>query len=364
MKDTEFRVCVSCSTFNHSKYIEDAMEGFAMQRTDFPYVCIVSDDASTDGEPAVIQAYLERNFDLSGASFEETDDYRLIFARHKTNLNCHFAVFFLKYNHYSIKKPKRVYYNRFMDGVDYIAICEGDDYWTCPEKLQKQLTVMDAHPECTIAYNRVSTVTADKSPLDWTIPPKDRLTGKNIVKLEDLCQSEFARKGKWTFHTSSFFIRREMYWKYFELRKTLFRDFPYGDMPMELTCLMEGSGCLLQETMGCYRVLSGGYNSRMAANPEAAMRNELKLSEAFDRVARHLNGRCYKLLRRESLKHEYLYHRKMLWSTSERGRWRIFLPKHYRFYTFKDFFKFPIVFCIGGEKAHRIFTKISLDKNV
>ncbi|MBR4365861.1 MAG: glycosyltransferase family 2 protein, partial [Bacteroidaceae bacterium] len=82
-----FIVRVSCMTFNHAPYIEDAMNGFTMQETTFPFVCTIIDDASTDGEQEVIKKYLQEHFDLEDSSVvrnEETDDYVLTFARHKT----------------------------------------------------------------------------------------------------------------------------------------------------------------------------------------------------------------------------------------------------------------------------------------
>ena len=96
----DWMVYVSCMTFNHAPYIVDAMNGFTMQNTDFPFVCAIVDDASTDGEQEVIKNYLNEHFDLEDkvvARHEETDDYVLTFARHKTNLNCYFAVSGLQY---------------------------------------------------------------------------------------------------------------------------------------------------------------------------------------------------------------------------------------------------------------------------
>ena len=58
-KAYKWMVRVSCMTFNHHAYIEDAMNGFCMQETDFPFVCTIVDDASTDGEPEVIKKYLK-----------------------------------------------------------------------------------------------------------------------------------------------------------------------------------------------------------------------------------------------------------------------------------------------------------------
>ena len=102
-------VRVSCMTFDHSPYIVDAMNGFTMQQTTFPYVCTIVDDASTDGEPEIIRQYLEQNFDLEdGATVRrvETNDYNHLFARHKDNKNCYFAVVLLKYNFWQARKSK------------------------------------------------------------------------------------------------------------------------------------------------------------------------------------------------------------------------------------------------------------------
>lgn len=144
-------------TYNHAPYIADTMSGFCMQKTDFPYVAIIVDDASTDGEQGVINNYIHEHFDLeekSVARNEETDDYALIFARHKENKNCFFAVFLLKYNHYSLKKAKWPYYLEFAKVPKFIAICEGDDYWTDPYKLQKQVDYLESHPECGMVYTQ------------------------------------------------------------------------------------------------------------------------------------------------------------------------------------------------------------------
>lgn len=151
----QFPVCVRCMTYDHASYIQDAMNGFTMQQTDFPYVCIIVDDASTDGEPEVIRQYLSAYFDLEGDSIvrnEETDDYVLIYARHKSNRNCFFVVLLLKYNHYSIKKSKDSYFKEWAENAVYVALCEGDDYWTEPLKLQKQVEYMDCHPEIGLCY--------------------------------------------------------------------------------------------------------------------------------------------------------------------------------------------------------------------
>lgn len=145
----EFEVGILCNTFNQAGYIEDALGGFCSQNTEFPFICIIVDDASTDEEPSVIKQFLSEHFNLEDdttARTEETDDYVSFYTRHKTNLNCYFAVYLLKYNHFG-KKSKRQYYREWIDPVKYIALCEGDDYWIDSNKLQYQVGFLKTHPE-------------------------------------------------------------------------------------------------------------------------------------------------------------------------------------------------------------------------
>lgn len=149
---------VECMTFNHHAYIEDAMNGFCMQQTNFPFVCVIVDDASTDGEPEVIKTYFDTHFNLLECG--ETDDYTMTFGQHKTNKNCYFAVLYLKYNHYSIKKDKTPYYVRWRNYSKYIALCEGDDYWIAANKLQKQVEVIENDTKTVMVFSDYETVNA------------------------------------------------------------------------------------------------------------------------------------------------------------------------------------------------------------
>lgn len=150
MNYPKFKVCVRCFTFNQAKYITDALNGFTMQQTDFPFVCCIVDDASTDGEQQVIMEYVQEHFDMSDASVsyrKETDYADITYAQHKENKNCYFAVLFLKENHYSQQKDKMPYLSEWRDNTEYEALCEGDDYWIHPQKLQMQVDSLDLHHE-------------------------------------------------------------------------------------------------------------------------------------------------------------------------------------------------------------------------
>ena len=148
MEYPKFRVTVSCYTYNHSKFITDALNGFTTQQTSFPFVCTIVDDASTDGEQEVIREYVEENFDLSEGSYffqKETEYAQITYARHKINKNCYFAVLYLNENHYSQGIDKEPYLKEWRDGVEYMAICEGDDYWLESDKLEKQVKFLSSH---------------------------------------------------------------------------------------------------------------------------------------------------------------------------------------------------------------------------
>lgn len=294
MNDQEtnkWKVCVRCATFNQSSYIIDAMNGFTMQQTDFPFVCCILDDCSTDGEQDVIKIFLQENFDLEDKSIvrnEETEDYVLCFAQHKTNKNCFFAVLFLKYNHYSIEKTKEPYVARWQENAKYIALCEGDDYWINPMKLQDQSGALDKNPDCTIAYSRVQFVQKDKSRINKFIPYSDHIKPGKIT-IKDFCREEFY-SGHWCFHTSSFFYRSEFN-KPTTDRDSFFVEYPYTDMPTQLWCLLHGNGYFIDNLTGCYRYMSGGYNSRVKANKDFAISQENKFIcaiQKFDKITDYL----------------------------------------------------------------------------
>ena len=149
-----FLVRTFCATYNHENYITDALNGFVMQQTTFPVVYTIIDDASTDSTPDVIRKFVSDGFDLNEpiVGYEKDTDYgHVTFARHKTNKNCYFAVIYLKENHYSQKKSRAPYLTEWMD-TKYIALCEGDDYWIDPLKLQKQVDYLEEHDDVGLCF--------------------------------------------------------------------------------------------------------------------------------------------------------------------------------------------------------------------
>lgn len=146
---------IRCYTFNQSQYISQTLDGFTMQQTSFPFVINLVDDASTDGEQNVIINYMETNFNIYDTKVfykKDTDYATIIFAQHQSNKNCYLASILLRENHFRINKDKLGYLKEWRDNAKYEAFCEGDDYWTNPQKLQMQVDYLEAHPECGLCY--------------------------------------------------------------------------------------------------------------------------------------------------------------------------------------------------------------------
>lgn len=148
----DYKVIVRCFTYNQSKYIEDALNGFAMQQTDFPFVCLVMDDCSTDGEQEVIKEWMERECDMVKAEYIDIESSNVIIVPHKSNTSCTFAFYFLKQNLYGSGKKKMNMVYPWRECCEYEALCEGDDYWIVPDKLEKQVNLMDSYKDMSFCF--------------------------------------------------------------------------------------------------------------------------------------------------------------------------------------------------------------------
>jgi glycosyltransferase involved in cell wall biosynthesis len=127
--DKPIFVSISCITYNHEKFIRQCIEGFLMQKTNFPIEILIFDDASTDGAQQIIQEYASK-------------DHRII-------------TFLQNENQWSKGKYGLLDWLFPAAKGKYIALCEGDDYWTDPLKLQKQVDFLEANPEYSMTFHKV-----------------------------------------------------------------------------------------------------------------------------------------------------------------------------------------------------------------
>lgn len=282
MKKIQFKVSVRCLTYNQAPYILDTLDGFAMQQTTFPFVCTIVDDYSSDGEQEAIQRYIEQNFDLSDANIayqRETEYAHITFARHKTNLNCFFAILYLKYNHYSLKRNKLSYLAEWLDDVDYAALCEGDDYWIDPSKLQKQVDYLDAHPDCGLVHTQAK-VYVEKSK-SFT----KRLIGFDFDDIDQLIvENKIA--------TLTTCFRNDLYVKY-KSEITPDPSWKMGDYPAWLYFAHSSKVHFINEPTAVYRVLEN------SASHNNSIENEINFHKSIYSISSSFAMKMHK---------EYLLH--------------------------------------------------------
>lgn len=153
-KENKYIVGIWCATYQQSQYIVDTLNGFTSQQTTFPFLVLLVDDASTDGEQQTITDYINNNFNLCEENVswtKEDEDAVYVFARHKENKNCFFLSLNLKTNLWKNRRKKDSLLGDYLNSYKYTTICEGDDFWTDPYKLQKQVDFLESHQD----YNLV-----------------------------------------------------------------------------------------------------------------------------------------------------------------------------------------------------------------
>lgn len=124
-------VTIFCTTYNHSKFLKECFEGLLSQKVSFPVEILVHDDASTDDTPSIINEYQKK--------------YPSVF-----------KVIFQKENQYAQGAKILVDFMFPVARGKYIAICEGDDFWRDPEKLQMQIEFLEANPDFSLSFTDVS----------------------------------------------------------------------------------------------------------------------------------------------------------------------------------------------------------------
>lgn len=234
-----YMVLVRCYTFNHSAYITDALNGFTMQHTNFPYVVVMVDDASNDGEQEVIKEYIGLNFEIPIFT-KDTDYAQIIYTQHKTNKNCYIAIYFLKENHYSKKKKKAPYIQPWRNKCKYEALCEGDDYWIDPLKLQKQVDFLEENFDYVMVYGQVKQYNQETNRFG-------KLLGKRFEDTKTLFITN-------PIPTLTVLYRKELINKY-NLEIGSCNSWLLGDYPLWLYASIYGKVGFIASLLGVYRVL-------------------------------------------------------------------------------------------------------------
>lgn len=246
-------VSINCITYNHEDYIADAIEGFLMQETDFEFEILIHDDASTDRTPDIIREYEKKYSHIVKPIYQ-------------------------KENQYSINKRLPFMNNHNRAKGKYIAICEGDDYWTDPKKLQKQVNYMEEHPECSMTFHAAEWIDIINKKNTVYRPYK-----KNIdVSIKDLIMKEGG-----LFPTASVMYKKEI----LDNPPKFFLDSSVGDHPLALLAATKGRIYYINDVMSVYRKnVKGSWKTRILKDQKSYIKykeNKNKMLVSFDKYTEY-----------------------------------------------------------------------------
>lgn len=249
----KYLVAIKCATYNHEPYIRDALEGFVMQKTNFPFVAIVHDDASTDGTADIIREYAAKYPDIIKPIYETENQYSKRDGSLRRIMNAAVEA----------------------SGAKYVALCEGDDYWTDPLKLQKQVDFLESHPDYTLVFANVR-FHYESGVTDNTFPLENREYFPTEIYKRCLIATPtiLYRKDVWD---------SDVFKRFNKIKRAVF-----GDLTLYMACISVGKIYGIKDVVGGYRRLSSGATNYLAKHPYRHFRNRLAISaylgEDFKRI--------------------------------------------------------------------------------
>ena len=218
---SDYKVTICCVTYNHEKFIIDALEGFVMQKTNFPFQVLVGDDASTDATAEIVCDFAKKYPDVIKPVL------------HKNNIG-------------AFKNSLALY---LAAKTDYVAVCDGDDYWTDENKLQKQVDFLDTHPDYSLCFHPVHIVEQSNPETEKTYPDQKLLQKVRELNLSSLLKCNFIQTNsvmyRWRFKNENILN----YWS---------QEITPGDYYLNLLHAQVGKIGFLPDVMAVYRKNCGG----------------------------------------------------------------------------------------------------------
>lgn len=264
-------VTIRCTTYNHEPYIRECLEGFVMQKTNFRFEAIVHDDASTDGTAAIILEYADKYPDIIKPIIETENQYS--------------------------KGDGSI--GRIIDAQTrgkYIAICEGDDYWIDPLKLQKQVDILEQNSECSLVvsscyvYDMANALYYEANPIP-------------INESRFLTMHEVLREEGGLIPTASMCLRKEI----FDSRPKEFGTQYVGDRPLRIWCAINGKVYYDVNRMTIYRMgAAGSFGQRTRTNKELAKTNLTQMNHFYDYFDKYTNFKYHEDVEYLKNREEYL----------------------------------------------------------
>jgi glycosyltransferase involved in cell wall biosynthesis len=245
------RVSVVIPTFNHERFIAQAIESVLAQRATFDYELLIGEDHSTDGTAGIVARYASKHPAVIRATIR---DRNIGATRNLADLL------------------------RACRG-SYVALLEGDDYWTSPTKLQKQVAFLDRRQDCALSFHSVAVLHEDGSKPPYVRRPWH---GQEVSTLRDLLKRNYIT-------TCSVMLRRSAAGNFPDWYYSLLID----DWPHFALAACHGDIGYIDDVMAVYRVHPGGVWSRLGRTEQQLMR-----LQAFNAVNAHFHYRYDNIIRR------------------------------------------------------------------
>lgn len=243
---SDIKVSICCLAYNHEPYIRQCLDGFVMQKCNFKFEVLIHDDASKDNTASIIKEYETKYPDIIKPIYQKVNQHSLGVSATK------------KYNFPRCKGK-------------YIAICEGDDYWTDENKLQKQVDFLDANTDYSICWTRylVEKESEVLEQPDWI---------NQVEKNKDLTFDLNTIFTPYCTYTLTSMFRIES----FDFK--LFNDLKHSkDNSLYSICLTKGKGMLLDFYSAVYRMHEGGVYSS-ASEYKQRYFSYLNLKEIVEKI--------------------------------------------------------------------------------
>ncbi|SFB75440.1 Glycosyl transferase family 2 [Flexibacter flexilis DSM 6793] len=247
------KVSVCMITYNHEQYIAQAIESIIGQQTDFDYELIIGEDCSKDGTRSICVDYQQKY----------PDKIKLVL--HNPNVG-------MLPNFLSVLDK--------CEG-EFVAMCEGDDYWTDVHKLQKQVDFFNKNPDYTVNFHSLQLMVNGEIQTPAFLP-------KNTFSIEDLIKSNFIG-------TASVMFRFQ---KPFSL-PNWFVELPFGDWTLHIINANKGKVGYLPEHLGVYRIHAGGNWSNARAS---ALKQELVKVKFYNHISHYLASKYDRVISVEKIK--------------------------------------------------------------
>lgn len=257
-------VSVICTAYNHGKYIKSALDGFVMQKTNFPFEVIIHDDASTDNTAQIIKEYAEKYPDIIVPILQTENQYSK-----KVMIDIEIL--------YPLAKGK------------YIAFCEGDDFWTDENKLQMQVDFLEKNPEYTACVH--NTIVHD-----CTGKRKDELVvnsdGVHDVKFEQVVWGM-----QNAYQTSALVVKKEALMNVPEFCLKAYKN-GFGDFPNAIWFTIMGKVHFMPYVMSTYRSMSETSWSLKTYNVKKQIEHINHLIDMFEGIKAYVSDERIELLNR------------------------------------------------------------------